>query len=42
MGGEPLDWLVGGPLGWGCLLAGVVLACLGVLWIEGLAQQASS
>ena len=27
--------------GWGCLLAGVVLACLGVLWIEALAQQAT-
>ena len=39
LGGDPIHWLLGGPLGWGCLLAGVVLACLGVLWIEALARQ---
>ena len=38
LGGEPIDWLLGGPFGWGCLLAGIVLACLGVLWIEALAR----
>ena len=41
LGGDPVDWLLAGPLGWGCLLGGVVLACLGVLWIEGLAQRAA-
>jgi tight adherence protein B len=41
LGGEPIDWLLAGPLGWGCLLGGVVLACLGVLWIEALAQRAA-
>jgi tight adherence protein B len=41
LGGEPIDWLLGQPLGWVCLLAGVVLACLGVLWIEALARQAA-
>jgi len=41
LGGDPIDWLLGGPLGWGCLLAGIVLACLGVLWIEALARQAT-
>lgn len=41
LGGEPIGWLVAGPLGWGCLLGGVVLACLGVLWIEALARQAA-
>jgi len=40
LGGDPIDWLLAGPLGWGCLLGGVVLACLGVLWIEALAQRA--
>lgn len=40
LGGEPIGWLLGGPFGWGCLLAGVVLACLGVLWIEALARRA--
>ena len=29
------------PVGWGCLLAGVLLACLGVLWIEALARRAA-
>ena len=41
LGGEPIGWLLGGPLGWGCLLAGAVLASLGVLWIEALARQAA-
>jgi tight adherence protein B len=41
LGGDPVDWLLAGPLGWGCLLGGVVLACLGVLWIEALAQRAA-
>jgi tight adherence protein B len=42
LGGEPVGWLLAGPLGWGCLLGGVVLACLGVLWIEVLADRAGS
>lgn len=41
LGGEPIGWLLGGPLGWGCLLGGVVMACLGVLWIEALARRAA-
>ena len=41
LGGDPIHWLLGGPLGWGCLLGGIVLACLGVLWIEALARQAT-
>jgi tight adherence protein B len=41
LGGEPVGWLLAGPLGWGCLLGGVVLACLGVLWIEALADRAA-
>jgi tight adherence protein B len=42
LGGEPVAWLLSGPLGWGCLLGGVVLACLGVLWVEGLARRATN
>lgn len=42
LGGEPIGWLLGGPVGFGCLLAGVVLACSGVLWIEALARRAAS
>jgi tight adherence protein B len=42
LGGDPLGWLLAGPLGWGCLSAGVLLACAGVLWIETLARQAAT
>jgi tight adherence protein B len=41
LGGDPGRWLLAGPPGWACLLVGVLLACAGVLWIEGLARQAS-
>lgn len=41
LGGDPARWLVAGPAGWACLLAGVLLGCAGVLWIEALAQGAS-
>jgi len=42
LGGDPARWLLAVPVGWACLLAGVVLACAGVLWIETLARQASA
>jgi tight adherence protein B len=42
LGGDPARWLLAGPSGWACLLAGVLLACVGVLWIEALARQASA
>ena len=42
LGGNPAGWLLAGPAGWACLLAGVALACAGVLWIEALARQASA
>ncbi|HVD81533.1 MAG TPA: hypothetical protein VNB87_13470 [Propionibacteriaceae bacterium] len=42
LGGDPARWLLAGPAGWACLLAGVVLACAGVLWIEALARRASA
>ncbi len=41
LGGDPIRWLLGGPLGWVCLLTGAVLACLGVLWIDALARRAT-
>jgi tight adherence protein B len=41
LGGDPIRWLLAGPLGWVCVVAGVLMACLGVLWIEMLARQAS-
>jgi tight adherence protein B len=42
LGGDPLRWLTDGPAGWICLVAGVVLACAGVLWIETLARRAAA
>ena len=39
LGGDPLGFLVGGPIGWACLVLGASLAAGGVLWIEWLARQ---
>jgi tight adherence protein B len=39
IGGRPLHFLVSGPLGWACLLGGVLLAAAGVLWIDGLSRS---
>lgn len=40
IGGDPLAFLLDGPLGWACLLLGMTLAGAGVLWIDGLARSA--
>ena len=42
LGGRPLQWLLAGPLGWSCLLLGLLLAAGGVLWIERLARAAAA
>jgi tight adherence protein B len=39
LGGDPVGFLVSGPVGWGCLVGGSILAAGGVLWIEWLARQ---
>lgn len=39
LGGDPIGFLLAGPLGWGCLIGGAVFAACGVLWIEWLARQ---
>ena len=39
LGGDPIAFLVSGPLGWACLIGGAVFAACGVLWIEWLARQ---
>jgi tight adherence protein B len=39
IGGRPLHFLVSGPLGWACLLGGVLLAAAGVLWIDWLSRS---
>ena len=41
LGGDPARWLLAGPAGWACLLAGVLLACAGVRRFEALARRAS-
>lgn len=40
LGGRPVEFLLQGPLGWACLLGGVLLACAGVLWVAWLARVA--
>lgn len=40
LGGRPIEFLLGGPLGWACLLGGVALSCAGVLWVTRLARVA--
>lgn len=39
IGGDPIGFLTGTPWGWGCLLAGCLLACVGLLWTEHLGGQ---
>lgn len=39
-GADPLAFLLGTPLGLACLVAGAVLATLGLVWVERLAKAA--
>lgn len=39
LGGDPVRFLLAGPLGWTCLVIGAALAAGGVLWIDWLARQ---
>lgn len=41
IGGDPVRFLTGSPYGWGCLVLGTGLACLGVLWMERVADRAA-
>ena len=41
MGADPLGFLTSTVIGRGCLLSGVSLACLGVIWSEILARRVS-
>lgn len=40
LGGNPLAFLLASPIGWLCLDIGVGLACLGVVWLDTIAQGA--
>lgn len=41
IGGDPIAFLTGNPIGQACLLGGVLLCCAGLLWTERLAAGAS-
>ena len=41
LGGDPVGFLLGGLVGWGCLIGGALLAAVGVLWVEALAGHAA-
>lgn len=41
-GSDPWGFLLGTPVGWGCLLLGVGLLALGLFWIERLADTAAA
>ncbi|GAB3245188.1 type II secretion system F family protein [Nocardioides dilutus] len=38
-GGDPLGFLLGTPLGWGCLVLGVAFGVVGLWWIEAIARS---
>lgn len=40
-GQHPVAWLLGGPVGWACLVVGGALLLLGLAWIELLARNAA-
>ncbi|MDT0182914.1 type II secretion system F family protein [Microbacterium sp. ARD31] len=41
-GSDPWGFLLGTPVGWACLLAGIALVALGLWWIERLADRAAA
>ncbi|MFY9332065.1 MAG: type II secretion system F family protein [Candidatus Nanopelagicales bacterium] len=39
LGGDPLGWLLGNPIGRVCLVAGVALTLLGLWWVRRIASK---
>lgn len=39
VGGDPIGWLLGTPLGWACLVIGLVLIGLGLAWAGRIAHR---
>lgn len=42
MGGDPVAFLIGTPIGWTCVVLGSFSACLGVVWMEKIADRATA
>ena len=42
MGGDPVTFLISSPIGWACLAVGSFCACVGVLWMEQIADRATA
>lgn len=42
MGGDPVGFLFGSPIGWASLSCGVLFACGGVLWMDRVADHAAA
>jgi len=42
VGGDPVAFLIGSPVGQLCLVTGVALACAGVWWMERIARSAGN
>jgi tight adherence protein B len=40
LGGQPVRWLLGTAAGCGCLLLGVVLSAVGMVWVDRMARAA--
>jgi len=38
LGADPVGWLVGAPIGWGCLVAGVSLTAIGAAWSQRMVR----
>lgn len=39
LGGDPILFLVGHPIGWVCLVGATVLTCVGLLWLDAIAAS---
>ena len=39
LGVDPWGFLLGGPIGWGCLLGGAALIAAGILWTGRIATR---
>ncbi len=39
LGVDPLNFLLGGPIGWGCLMGGAVLIAAGIVWTNRIATR---